>query len=75
MSGGFEGLSRPFASPQTSLPSISPASQVVAVKNVIINVGRAGSVKTMSGSYSLTVTFYMKKKSKEETKQQAQVNQ
>ena len=74
MSGGFEGFSRPFASPQTSLPSIAPTSQVVPVKNVIINVGRAGSCKTMSGSFSLTVTFYMKKKSKEATQAQAQRN-
>jgi len=74
MSGTFESLSRPFATQQTALPSVAPTSLVVPVRNAIINIGRGGSCKTMSGSYNLTVTYYMKKKSKEQTATQAQVN-
>jgi len=70
----IEGLVRPFETGQVAPPSVVPTAQIVPAKNVIINPGRAGSVKVMSGSYDLTVTFYMKKKTREETQAQAQVN-
>lgn len=74
MSQNFESVVRPFETGEVAPPSVVPTAQVVSVKNTIINPGRTGSVKTMSGSYNLTVTFYMKKKSKEETQAQASKN-
>jgi hypothetical protein len=74
VSQNLENVIRPFETGEVSPPSVVPTAQVVPVKNVIINPGRHGSTKTMSGSFSLTVTFYMKKKSKEETQAQASRN-
>lgn len=74
MSTNLEDTVRPFATPSVAPPSVVPTAQTVSAKNVIINPGRTGSVKTMSGSYNLTVTFYMKKKNTEQTKAQAGIN-
>ena len=74
MTTNLESVVRPFQLNSVSPPTAVPVAPVVPVANVIMNIGRNGSVKTMSGSYSSTVTFYMKKKSKEETQAQASRN-
>ncbi len=61
MSNNLESVVRPFQLPSYVPPDRIPTAQVVVAKPVILNYGRAGSVKTMSGNYSSTVTFYMKK--------------
>lgn len=66
MTTQLEGVVRPFQTPDVAPPQNVPQSSAYAAKNVILNVGRAGSVKQMSGSYSLTVTYYMKKTATEE---------
>lgn len=66
----LERIIRPFQTGEISPPRIVPSSDATATQdNVIINPGNRPSVKTFSGSYSLTVTFYYIKKPKE--KQQA----
>ena len=65
--GSLEGIVRPFSTPDITPPSPVPIAQEVPVSNVVINPGKGGSVKTMSGSYNLTVTFYLIRKPKEKT--------
>jgi len=65
----LDGVIRPFQL-QDFAPSVpAPSSQYIPNRMPIINVGAQGSCKTMSGSFSLTVTFYMIKRPKEETQQ------
>jgi hypothetical protein len=70
MSGNFDGIIRPFQLPDFAPSQYSPDSQYIPNRNPIINVGAQGSVKTMSGSYDLTITYYMVKRPKEETLQE-----
>lgn len=75
MSGALEGIVRPFQTsdigpPKTALQgglgsTTSTASQP---ENTIINPGKDGQVKTFSGSFSLTITFYYVRKPKEKKK-------
>jgi hypothetical protein len=64
MSTAIESVIRPFQTPDIA-PSLAAQPQIVAAKTVIINPGRRGGVKTFSGSYDLTITFYMIKTPKE----------
>ena len=64
MSTALESVIRPFETPDIA-PSVSAQPQIVAAKTVIINPGHSGGVKTFSGSYDLTITFYMVKQPKE----------
>lgn len=67
----LEGIVRPFQLDQITPPKPIPqATASSQVRNTIINPGHNGSVKTFSGSYNLTVTYYYIKKPKEK-KQQA----
>lgn len=62
----LERIVRPFQTGEVSPPRIVPSSEATATQdNVVINPGARGSVKTFSGSYSLTVTYYYIKKPKE----------
>jgi hypothetical protein len=67
MSGNFEGAIRPFQLPAFTPPQVAPDTQYIPNRNPIIAAGAQGSVKTLSGSYDLTITFYQIKKPKEET--------
>lgn len=72
MPTGLEGIVRPFQTgdvgpPKTALQgglgsSTSTANQP---ENTVINPGKDGQVKTFSGSFSLTMTFYYVRKPKE----------
>ena len=64
MSTALESVIRPFQTPDIA-PSVSAQPQIVAAKTVIINPGKGGGVKTFSGAYDLTITFYMIKTPKE----------
>ncbi len=62
----LERIVRPFQTGDISPSKPRPISEATAGQNnVIINPGHAGTVKTFSGSYNLTVTFYFIKKPKE----------
>jgi hypothetical protein len=69
MSGNFDGVIRPFQLPNFAPPQFSPASQYIPNRNPVITAGTQGSVKTLGGSYSLTITYYMIRRPKEETQQ------
>ena len=73
MSGNFSGIIRPFQLPDFSPPQIAQDSQYIPNRNPVIQVGAQGSLKTLGGHYSLTITWYDIKKPKEE--QQGQGNQ
>jgi hypothetical protein len=76
---GLEGIVRPFQTSEIGPPrspllgslGASTATTADAAKNTIINPGKDGQVKTFSGSFSLTITYYYIKKPKEKKKQQA----
>ncbi len=77
MSGILEGIVRPFETgdigpPRTALQGGLGNSTATAnaPDNTIINPGANGSVKTFSGSFSLTITFYYVRKPKEKKRQQ-----
>lgn len=66
----LERIVRPFQTGDFSPPKPAPSSDATSTaSNVIINPGKNGSVKTLSGSYNITITYYYIKKPKE--KQQA----
>lgn len=66
----LERIVRPFQTGDVSPPKPVPSSDASSTSsNVIINPGKNGSVKTLSGSYNITITYYYIKKPKE--KQQA----
>jgi hypothetical protein len=61
MSQEFETLVRPF---QTN--DITPAQTYylpgqIGIPNVVLRLGRGGSGKVLTGSYSYSATFYMTK--------------
>jgi hypothetical protein len=72
---GLEGIVRPFQTSDIGPPrspllgslgtSTATSTTADAAKNTIINPGKDGQVKTFSGSFSLTITFYFIKKPKE----------
>lgn len=65
----LERIVRPFQTGDVSPPKPAPSSAATATQNnVVIYPGHNGSVKTFSGSYNLTVTFYYIKKPKEKPK-------
>jgi hypothetical protein len=70
MSGNLEGIIRPFQLPDFSPPRKAPDSQYTPIRNPILNCGANGSCKTMGGSFSLTQTYYMINRPKEEQQQQ-----
>ncbi len=70
MSGNLDGVIRPFQLPDFAPPDVAPDQQYVPNRNPILSVGAQGSCKTMAGSFSLTINFYMIKRPKEEVKQQ-----
>ncbi len=62
----LERIVRPFQTGDISPSKPRPISEATATQsNVIINPGHAGTVKTFSGSYNLTTTFYFIKKPRE----------
>lgn len=79
MSGTLEGIVRPFQTgdigpPKTPLLGSlgsSTAATSSAPANTIINPGANGTVKTFSGSFSLTISFYYIKKPKEKQRDQS----
>ncbi len=75
MSGTLEGIVRPFQTndigpPKTALQGGlgSTTSTANQPENTIINPGKDGQVKTFSGSFSLTITYYYVRKPKEKKK-------
>jgi len=70
MSGNLEGVVRPFQLPDFAPAVRAPDAMYQPIRPVLISVGNLGSAKTMGGSFSLTVTYYMINKPKEEVKQQ-----
>ena len=62
MTGRLEDIVRPFETNVVTPPQTVPAAQVVSIKNTVINPGAQGSVKTMSGRYDLTITYYLDNK-------------
>jgi hypothetical protein len=75
---GLEGIVRPFQTSEIGPPrspllgslgtSTATSTTADAAKNTIINPGKDGQVKTFSGSFSLTITYYYIKKPKEKKK-------
>lgn len=66
----LEGIVRPFQLSEVTPPKPIPqATSSAQVRNTVINPGHNGSVKTFSGSYNLTVTYYYIKKPKEKQQQ------
>ena len=62
----LERIVRPFQTGDVSPPRPAPSSAATASQdNVKINPGKNGNIKSFSGSYNLTVTFYYIKKPKE----------
>ncbi len=66
----MDGVIRPFQLPDFTPPDVAQDQQYIPNSNPILSVGAQGSCKTMSGAFSLTITFYMINKPKE--KQQGQ---
>jgi hypothetical protein len=72
---GLEGIVRPFQTSDIGPPrspllgslgsSTATSTTADAAKNTIINPGKDGQVKTFSGSFSLSISFYFIKKPKE----------
>jgi hypothetical protein len=67
---GLELVVRPFQTSDISPPRPVPAAGATSAtsQNTIINPGKNGNVKTFSGSYNLTVTYYYIEKPKEKKK-------
>jgi hypothetical protein len=61
MSTEFESLVRPFQSANiTPAPTVYTPGQI-GVPNVKMQLGRSGSGNAMTGSYSVSETYYMTK--------------
>ena len=68
---GLEGVVRPFET-----GDIQPAKAPVVVgsdtsnapENLVLEPGKGGGVKTLSGSFNLTITYYHINKPKEKQK-------
>jgi hypothetical protein len=69
MSSNLEGVIRPFQLPDFAPPERAQAQQYIPNRNAILSVGAQGSVKTLGGSFDLTITYYMVRMPKEEKKQ------
>jgi len=69
---GFETFVRPFETSDIGPPKPAPVAPLSAdsVRNVVVNPGKNGQVRTFSGSYSITITFYYVEKPKEKKKAQ-----
>lgn len=64
---GLETVVRPFQTSDIGPPKpavVAPPAENT-VRNVILNPGKNGQVKTFSGSFNLTITYYYIKKPKE----------
>lgn len=55
----IETVIRPFATREVSTPQRSLTPNQRPAPPVILQWGRSGRGKTMGGSYSLTVTYYL----------------
>jgi hypothetical protein len=65
MTTNLENLIRPFQTGEVTPPQSVPEANVVANRNVVLNVGASGQVKTMNGAYNLDVSFYLTRRPKE----------
>lgn len=71
MTANLEGIVRPFQTPDIGPAKPVPTATATSVQqNTIINPGKNGQVKTFSGSYNLTISYYYVKKPKEKKKEQ-----
>lgn len=63
MSGNFESLVRPFQSGETAPARAYHEFGETGVPNIVMHIGRggSGSVKTLSGSVSVSVSSYMER--------------
>lgn len=61
MSGEFESLVRPFQTGEITPAQTYYAPGQIGVPNVILRIGRGGSGKTMTGSYSYQQSQYCTK--------------
>lgn len=76
---GLEKIVRPFQTREITPPrvaitgnQVSVAGAVTATETVKVTIGRSGSVKTVSGSETLDVSYYMKKWMKEKLSPEAE---
>jgi hypothetical protein len=60
MSNDLESIVRPFQTNPITPAQTYYAPGQVGVPNVILRIGRGGSGKVLTGSYSYTATFYCK---------------
>ncbi len=67
MTVGLEKIVRPFQTEDIGPPKPAPVAAPAegTVRNMILNPGKNGQVKTFSGSYSITITYYYINKPKE----------
>lgn len=63
MSDNIESLVRPFESGETAPARVYFTPGQIAVPNIVMHIGRGGggSVKTLSGSISISVSSYCKR--------------
>ena len=68
---GLEGVVRPFETGDiqpAKTPSRGETTTADAPNNLVLEPGKGGNVKTLSGSFSVTITFYAVNKPKEKKK-------
>ena len=58
MSNDFESIVRPFQAGQVTPAQTYYLPGQIGVPNVVLRLGRGGSGKVLTGSYSYTATFY-----------------
>lgn len=70
MTTGLEQIVRPFQTSDIGPPKPAPTAAPTddSIRNTIINPGNNGQVKTFSGSYNITITYYYVEKPKEKKK-------
>ena len=73
MTTPLETVVRPFQTSDIGSPKIAAVAPPAegTVRNVIINPGAKGQVKSFSGSYSITISYYFIKRPREKKKEPA----
>jgi len=69
--GSLEGVVRPFQTTDiqpAKSPSLGDVTTANQPANLVLEPGKGGNVKTLSGSFNLTITYYHVNKPKEKRK-------
>ena len=69
---GLEGVVRPFQTGDiqpAKAPSVGETTTANAPANLVLEPGKGGGVKTLSGSFNLTITYYHVNKPKEKKRE------